>query len=174
MSSRIVTQLIAAIVVRRGVLTGGDRWLQLPWLGKLFAGLAELPYLETLHALYASGIPIVEAHATATGGVGVASLRIRLRQAERTLREGGSLSEGLAASGALLAETRELLALGERSGQLEDALARTLKRRREVTARQVKTTAKIGGQAAYFAAAGVAVYFILTFYLDYFAKLRGH
>lgn len=168
---------VAAVVtavwfVRRGILTGGDRWLELPWFGPLGAALGELPYLETLHALYSAGVPIVDAHATATGAVSVASLRIRLRQAERALREGGTLAQGLASSGALLDETRQLLASGETAGQLEEALQRTLTRRRETTARAVRTTAKWAGHIAYGAAVAVAVYFIFSFYLSYIAALR--
>lgn len=165
----LVLVSLAIYLVRRGILTGDEKWLRLPWIGPLGAALGELPYLETLHALYSSGMPIVDAHAAATGSVTVASLRIRLRQAERTLREGGTLTESLAQHGALLEESRGLLASGETSGQLEEALQRTLTRRREVTARDVKTTAKWAGNIAYGTAVVVVVYFILTFYLSYFA-----
>ncbi|MCR9247243.1 MAG: type II secretion system F family protein [bacterium] len=147
--------------LRRQLTTGDDRWLRLPWLGPLAAALGELPYLETMLGLYSAGVPVTEAHERATGAVSVASLRLRLRAAERTLRDGRNLREGLASADALLPETRDLLATGEAAGQLEEALGRALRRRRETTARDLQTTVRWAGGLAYGTAVVVALIFIM-------------
>ena len=154
----------AAMLVHRGLRVGGARWLRVPWLGPLAAGFGELPYLETVHALYASGIAIVEAHTQATAAVGIAKVRLDLRAAERHLRDGSGLTEALAFAGALHPETRELIASGEKTGQLEDALGRALLRRREVVTRNVATTVRWGGAAIYGIAMLAAAWFIISFY----------
>jgi len=61
-------------------------------------------------------------------------------------------------------DTRRLLATGEQSGQLEDALLRALTHRREVSARAVTTTLKRGTTIVYGIAMALAVAVILTFW----------
>jgi len=157
----------------RGLRTGGRKWLEVPWFGPLAAASGELPYLETLHALYASGVPLVEAHTTATATVPIAEVRLRLRAAGATLREGSTLTDALADATALHSETRELLASGEASGQLESALDRALNRRREVTLRQIRSTIRWFGAAIYGLAILAAVYVIFDFYLGYIGLLNS-
>ena len=161
-----------AVVVRRGLLTGGDRWARLPIVGRMAANLGELPYLETLHSLYAAGVPLVQAHAAAVAAVPIQVLRRRLLIADRELQGGRNLTEALAHALALHAETRTLLATGEHAGQLEDALLRALTRRRETSAREVGQAAKRLGHAAYAVATLVVVAIVFSFYANYAGMLR--
>ncbi|MCA8974579.1 MAG: type II secretion system F family protein [Planctomycetes bacterium] len=154
--------IAAAWALLRGLRNGGPRWRRIPWFGTLAADLGELPYLEALHALYASGVAIIDAHATATTTVHIADVRIRLRSAERAMRDGRSLTEALEAAAALNAETRQLVAAGETAGQLEDALQRALSRRRDVSTRNLQTTIRWIAGGFYGFALLAAVYFILS------------
>lgn len=159
-------------VVRRGLRTGDDRWARIPILGRIGTGMAELPYLETLHALYSAGVPLNQAHATAVAAVPMASVQRRLQIADRSLQGGTSLTESLATSLALHTETRMLLATGEQAGQLEDALVRALKRRRDAAASEVADTARRVGIVAYGVAVIVVVAIVVNFYSSYFALMR--
>ena len=150
----------AVVVVRRGLLRGGEAWIRLPVIGPLAQELGELPYLETLQSLYGAGVPLVQAHATAITTVPVASVQRRLQVAQRILAEGRSLAEALHQSLALHAESRTLLSTGEKAGQLEDALQKALVRRRDVASRSIANTARWTGMIAYGTGVLFAVLFI--------------
>lgn len=163
----------AAALLYRGVRAGAPWVRRLPGTAALLDGLAELPYLETLHGLYGAGVPLLQAHAAAADVVPAGELSARARIADGILRQGRPLQEALAAAAALHPETRMLLATGEQSGQLEDALARALARRRDAVGRGLSTLARRVGQIAYVAAMlGVAA-LVVQFYSGYFAGLRA-
>ena len=171
----VVTALAGGVwLVRRGV-RNGDAWVdRLPWLGAMVRDAGELPYLETRHALYGAGVPLVAAHEAAVASVAVVSLRVRLAVADRVLREGRPLAEALLTAGALHPETRQLLTTAEPAGQLEDALRRALQRRRDVVARTTATSARRLGVVMYAAAAAAVAIFLVNFYSGYFAQFRRY
>jgi type II secretory pathway component PulF len=155
----------------RGFARGADRWLRVPVLGSLAADLGEVPYLETLHALYAAGVPLLTAHPSAVAACPVAASRRRLQTADRVLQTGTSLTDALAQSLAVHPETRTLLAGGEQAGHLEDALRRALERRRTVAARNLASTARYVGVGAYALAAAAVIAFVFHFYRTLYAGL---
>jgi general secretion pathway protein F len=168
----IVTGLLVWAV--RRVRQGDERWTRLPVLGPIVLGLGELPYLETLHSLYGAGIPLAKAHPVAIGAVTVAAVKQRLAIADRVLQAGDRLAAALQQAAALHPETRALLATGEASGQLEDALRRALGRRREVVRRALDSASLWAGRIAYLAAVALVVYLVASFYSQYFAAAFGH
>lgn len=151
---------------------GSDAWLRVPWFGRLAMDLGELPYLETLHALYGAGMPLVQAHAAAVAAVPVAGVQRRLRIADRILAEGRSLTDSLHESLSLHTETRTLLATGEKAGQLEDSLQKALGRRRDVASRAVADTARWVGIIAYATAITFALVYITTIYGNIYSMGR--
>lgn len=166
--------LAAGALWIRAQVHRGARWLaRAPIARQLLPALGELPYLETLHALYASGVPLAQAHAEAVGTVRVALVRERLDIADRILQTGRPLRAALEQALALHPETRALLAGGEQAGQLEDALLRAFTRRSDVAARDVQHLARRAGQFAYFAAVALCAVLVLRFYGGYFGLLRG-
>lgn len=164
--------VIAALVIVRGMRHGGDGWFQLPLLGPLGNDLGELPYLETLHALYGAGVALPAAHEAAVAAVPFAATQRRLAVAGRALQEGRRLAEGLAEGAALHAETRSLLTTGEGAGQLEEALHRALVRRRTVAAARAERLARLIGSAIYAIAVTVVIVVVVTFYSNLFALTR--
>lgn len=157
----------------RGLQHGGDRWERLPLLGPLAAELAELPYLETLLSLYSAGIPLADAHPMAVRTSPTRSMRDRLQRADQLLQDRRPLAEALYQTGSLHDETRQLLATGERSGDLEGALRRAWQRRAQVTARKVTAVARFAGIAVYAIAATLVACQVFAFYTFYFGLLRG-
>ena len=158
----------------RSLRRGGEGWLRIPVVGNLASGLAELPYLETLQAMYGAGVPLAQAHPRAVAAVPVLGVQRRLQVADGVLRSGRPLGEALAQALALHPETRMLLTTGEQTGQLEEALQRALVRRRDVTGRAASDAARRFGSAAYLLAIVAVGYFVITFYVGYFAKLGLH
>ena len=175
--SLVYAAICAGSVALARKLGRGDSSLErLPIVGGVVLEMRELPYLETLHALYSAGVPIVDAHRTAHPTVRMQGLREQLVIAQRLLEEGRSLQEALATSSALSLETRTLLATGEQSGDLEGALERALQRRSEMATRRLASAARTISAVAYgVAAAGVfaiAVLFYTKFYAPLFAVMR--
>lgn len=163
---------VAGLLVRRGTRRG-EPWVQrLPGVARLLGGLAELPYLETLHALYGAGVPLKTAHPAAVAAVQNGDVAARLRIADGIVQSGRPLREGLAEALALHGETRSLIDTGEQTGQLEDALRRALERRRDVTGRETTAAARRVGQVAYAAAVVACVVIIFRFYSGYLGMLH--
>jgi len=162
---------IVYLIMARKLGRGDANLERFPIIGSLLEDVRELPYLESLHAQYGAGVPIVEAHGAAIRSVKMRALRERLGQTQQYLSEGIELREALHRSGALCQETRSLLATGEQAGQLEDALERALTRRREVAGRKMATAARRIGQIAYALAVVAIVYVVFKFYSSYFAMM---
>ena len=176
------TLAIALAIVYGGVAVGvcvlarklgrGDSSLErYPIVGKVLLELRELPYLETLHALYSAGVPIVDAHRTAIATVRMQDLRKQLNAAQALLEQGRPLQEALQTSVALSQETRTLLSTGEQAGELEDALERVLIRRAEMAGRQLQSAARTVGAVAYASAAIGVVVMAVQFYTNYYAPI---
>lgn len=159
-------------LLRAAVRRGDPRVARLPLAGRLVADFGELPYLETLHALYGAGVQLAAAHAAAVAAVTAGSVQQRLRIADGMLQRGQPLAEALAGAIALHPETRQLLATGEQTGQLEDALARALARRRGVAVRDLGALARRIGQVAYAVMVVAIVVLVFRFYSGYFGLLR--
>jgi type II secretory pathway component PulF len=150
----------------------GEPWIRrLPWLHTLAQSHAELPYLETLRALYGAGVDLREAHGAALLAVPRGELGNRLAIADRIVQSGQPLRDGLQQAVALHAETRSLLSTGEISGQLEDALGRAWQRRATVTQRDLGDLCRWLGIAAYAVAVIVVIVIVFRFYSGYFGQL---
>ncbi|MEX6502072.1 GspF family T2SS innner membrane protein variant XcpS [Pseudomonas zhanjiangensis] len=105
------------------------RWhgllLRLPLFGGLIRATDCARFASTLAILTRSGVPLVEAL-----GIGAEVIANRLIRDEvvvvaRKVREGGSLTRALEASGQFPPMMLHMIASGERSGELDQMLART-------------------------------------------------
>lgn len=161
---------VFAVVAIRGLRSGSEAWRRVPVLGRFAQDFGELPYLETLHAMYASGVPLLEAHRAAVATVSVESVAARLRIATGVVAAGRPLAEALQESLALHAESRTLLSNGERAGQLEEAARRALQRRRETVTRTAADLARWVGVGSYSVAVVLAVVYIAWIYATTIGK----
>jgi general secretion pathway protein F len=98
--------------------------LRLPLLGALLRGADTGRFARTLSILAASGVPALEALGIAATVIGNRPLRAAVQQAASQVREGGSLSRSLEASGQFPPMFLHLIAIGEESGQLDTMLHR--------------------------------------------------
>lgn len=160
-----VLALVAlAVAGRRSLRNPRGVVHRVPGLRDLLADLGELPYLQTLHGLYAAGVPLRDAHGQAAAASPVARVRERLMAADLVLQGGVPLADALEQASALQPESQGLLATGEQAGELEDALLRAARRRGDVLRRRVEQGVRTLSVGVYVLAAGVAVYLIFSFY----------
>ena len=164
------------LLLLRALGRGSALVQELPLVGPWLLGIGEIPYLESLCGLYGAGVPLLTAHPQAVATSPVADVRARLQRADAYLQEGRPLGEALSAAEALHAETRDLLASGERAGGLEDALLRSLRRRRDVVNRNTATLGRMLAWSLYVFGAGIAVFVIFSHYsvLNSFIPRRHH
>jgi type II secretory pathway component PulF len=173
----LLTLVGCVVALVRGLVKGSPWLLRLPLIGDSAQALAELPYLQVLQALYASGVPLNQAHPRALAAYPFLDGRKALAAADAILQQGNPLTQALASipatTRALDAETLQLVRNGEQAGDLERALHHALERRQSVAGRRLSRLAQILGSLVYIAAVLIALYVIFSFYSGYFGQLRS-
>ncbi|MFW6067505.1 MAG: type II secretion system inner membrane protein GspF [Myxococcota bacterium] len=100
-----------------------DRWiLRSPLFGKLLVMVAVSRFARTLATLLASGVPILRAMEITRNVLGNRELEQVIDQARANVREGESIAKPLKQSGRFPPLVTHMIAIGERSGQLEEML----------------------------------------------------
>ncbi|MBM4259662.1 MAG: type II secretion system protein GspF [Deltaproteobacteria bacterium] len=121
---------IGTLIAVRFVRTpkGRERYdrllLRLPWVGKLVQRLNVARFARTMSTLLASGVPILTALGIVTHLLSNSLLRRAVEAARASVQEGESLAAPLGRSGLFPALLTQMVAVGERSGELESMLAR--------------------------------------------------
>ncbi|MNJ16935.1 Type II secretion system protein F [compost metagenome] len=104
------------------------RWhallLRLPQLGALFRAMEAARFASTLAILGKSAVPLVDALEIAAAVVGNLTIRARMHEVARSVREGGTLTRGLERSGDIPPMMLHLIASGERAGELDSMLGK--------------------------------------------------
>jgi len=107
---------------------GGRAWdrarLRLPLFGRLHHHAVVARFTRTLSILLNSGIPLVEALATAASAMGNRVMEDAVRETARLVGEGRDLSGTLKKTGRFPPMVVQLVHAGEASGELEEMLAR--------------------------------------------------
>ncbi len=98
--------------------------LRAPVLGKLLRTLAISRFTRTLTTLLSGGIPIVRALDTAGRVAGNAVIAEAVERAKESITGGSSIAAPLRASGQFPPLVTHMVAVGERSGELEAMLAK--------------------------------------------------
>ncbi|MFW0758177.1 type II secretion system inner membrane protein GspF [Pseudomonas sp. H11T01] len=104
------------------------RWhalvLGAPLLGGLFRAIEAARFASTLAILGKSAVPLVDALGIAAAVIGNLTIRARMHDVARSVREGGTLTRGLELSGDIPPMMLHMIASGERAGELDSMLAR--------------------------------------------------
>ncbi len=105
------------------------RWhgflLRVPLVGRLVRATDCARFASTLAILTQSGVPLVEALGIGAQVIANRVIRAEVVLAAQKVREGGSLTRALEASGQFPPMMLHMIASGERSGELDQMLART-------------------------------------------------
>jgi general secretion pathway protein F len=98
--------------------------LRLPWIGGTLTKFYIASLASTLGSLMESGVPILKALDLSKKALGHAVFDTVLNKAVTDITEGVSLSESLRGSNIIPGLLTHMIAIGERSGKLEDLLLR--------------------------------------------------
>jgi general secretion pathway protein F len=100
-----------------------DTWvLGVPLFGKLLLMVAVSRFARTLSTLLASGVPLLQAMEITRNVLGNVELMRVVEEAAGSIREGESIAAPLKRSGRFPPIVTHMIAIGERSGQLEQML----------------------------------------------------
>jgi general secretion pathway protein F len=105
-----------------GRLSWDSFTLRIPIFGKLFLMLAISRFATTLATLLSSGVPLLKAMEITRNVLGNASLERVVAEAAGSIREGESIADPLRRSGKFPPIVTHMIAVGEKSGQLEQML----------------------------------------------------
>ena len=104
------------------------RWhrlaLHLPVIGEVLRAMEAARFASTLAILGKSAVPLVDALEIAAAVIGNLTIRARMADVARSVREGGTLTRGLERSGDIPPMMLHMIASGERAGELDRMLAR--------------------------------------------------
>ncbi|MCA9580234.1 MAG: type II secretion system inner membrane protein GspF [Myxococcales bacterium] len=110
----------------KGTTEGQEKWdrfaLDAPLFGKLLMMIAVTRFARTLSTLLASGVPVLSAMEITRNVLGNTELMRVVDEARNSVREGESIAEPLRRSGRFPPIVTHMIAIGERSGQLEEML----------------------------------------------------
>jgi general secretion pathway protein F len=96
--------------------------LKIPVLGKLIRTIAVSRFAGTLSTLLSSGVPLLTALNIVKNIVGNLVLQNVIEKTHRMIKEGDSIAEPLRASGEFPPLVTHMIAIGEKTGTLEDML----------------------------------------------------
>ncbi|KRW71310.1 GspF family T2SS innner membrane protein variant XcpS [Stutzerimonas stutzeri] len=140
----IVLGIIAALMAMRAALRDPAlrlRWhafiLRIPLIGRLSRATNTARFASTLAILTKSGVPLVEALSIAAAVIANLRIRERVVEAAQKVREGSSLTRALDATGEFPPMMLHMIASGEKSGELDQMLARTARNQENDLAAQV-------------------------------------
>jgi general secretion pathway protein F len=110
------------LLTKEGRHTWDKRVLKLPLVGELVLMIALARFSRTLSTLLASGVPLLVALDITRNVLGNVELMRVVEEARGSIREGESVAAPLKRSGAFPPIVTQMIAIGERSGQLEQML----------------------------------------------------
>jgi len=122
--------IAAVIAVRVSVRTPAGRLrydgyvLRFPYFGKLVKKVALARFSRTLSTLLSSGIPLLASLDIVKNVVNNAMLSVAIENARNSIREGQSIAPPLRKSGLFPPLVLHMVAVGEKSGELEEMLSR--------------------------------------------------
>ena len=135
--------VLLALLLRQALRDPGIRlrWhrliLRIPLVGRLARATNTARFASTLAILTRSGVPLVDALGIAAAVIGNLRIRERVIEAAQRVREGGSLTRALDPPGEFPPMMLHMIASGEKSGELDQMLARTARNQENDLAAQI-------------------------------------
>ncbi len=150
-----------------------DRWLlRLPVAGDVARKLALARFAHFFGVLHASGVEVAPSLAVIERVIGNAHIARRFRAAAARVLAGEPLSRALGAVGEFSPLVIQMVALGEKTGEMSSSLQQVRQYYDREADRAVSRAIGVFGPAALLALAGVFVLIAVAFYLPIF-KLAG-
>ncbi len=139
-----------------------------PLVGRVLRHLDAARLAATLSILVSSRVPILQALDAGTGVMMLVPMREALATAARGVREGATLSRSLAATAAFPPVMVHLIASGETSGMLDEALARAARQQQNDIATRLAAFTALFEPAMILAMGGMVLGIVLAILLPIF------
>lgn len=161
----------AALLLRWSLLQPRWRWqwhrlaLRLPLLGSVFREMEAARFASTLAILGKSAVPLVDALQIAAAVIGNVTIRARMQDVARSVREGGTLTRGLEAGGDIPPLMLHMIASGERAGELDGMLARASEQQEKSLAARITLVVSLFEPAMLVVMGGVVLLIVMAILL---------
>jgi general secretion pathway protein F len=145
------------------------RWhrlaLSLPVCGDVLRAMEAARFASTLAILGKSAVPLVDALEIAAAVIGNLTIRARMTDVARSVREGGTLTHGLELSGDIPPMMLHMIASGERAGELDRMLARAAEQQESSLAARIALVVSLFEPAMLVLMGGVVLLIVLAILL---------
>jgi general secretion pathway protein F len=139
--------------------------LNLPVIGEVLRAMEAARFASTLAILGKSAVPLVDALEIAAAVIGNLTIRARMADVARSVREGGTLTRGLELSGDIPPMMLHMIASGERAGELDRMLARAAEQQESSLAARIALVVSLFEPAMLVLMGGVVLLIVLAILL---------
>ncbi len=170
----ILLIVFVAVWLKRYIATPIGRWhydritIKLPLVGRLVKIMAVARFAKTLATLLEAGIPLLPALAIVQEVVGNKVVEKAIEKARENIREGEGIAEPLKKSGLFPPLLTHLIAVGEKSGELEPMLNKVSQSYENEVETTVTTMTSLLGPFMILAMGGVVLFIVLAVLLPIF------
>lgn len=164
----------ATLALRYYATTAGGRRVcervlfRLPWVGAVTRNVVMARFAHTLTTMVSGGMPLVGALEISRGVTGSSLVSDDLERAAKAVSEGESLASNLARGRHFNPMVVDMIAIGEKSGELEHMLARAADALDEEVRANVEVMASVLEPVMILAMAGVVLFVVLAVLLPVF------
>ncbi|MDR6608082.1 type II secretion system inner membrane protein GspF [Pseudomonas synxantha] len=142
------------------------RWvLDAPVIGEVLRAMEAARFASTLAILGKSAVPLVDALEIAAAVIGNLTIRARMVDVARSVREGGTLTRGLELSGDIPPMMLHMIASGERAGELDRMLARAAEQQESSLAARIALVVSLFEPAMLVLMGGVVLLIVMAILL---------
>ncbi|MGY2186085.1 type II secretion system inner membrane protein GspF [Pseudomonas sp. SDO5591_S426] len=145
------------------------RWhrlvLDVPVFGEVLRAMEAARFASTLAILGKSAVPLVDALEIAAAVIGNLTIRARMADVARSVREGGTLTRGLELGGDIPPMMLHMIASGERAGELDRMLARAAEQQESSLAARIALVVSLFEPAMLVLMGGVVLLIVLAILL---------
>jgi len=142
------------------------RWmLNTPVIGEVLRAMEAARFASTLAILGKSAVPLVDALEIAAAVIGNLTIRARMVDVARSVREGGTLTRGLELSGDIPPMMLHMIASGERAGELDRMLARAAEQQESSLAARIALVVSLFEPAMLVLMGGVVLLIVMAILL---------
>ena len=145
------------------------RWhrlaLHLPVMGEVWRAMEAARFASTLAILGKSAVPLVDALEIAAAVIGNLTIRARMVDVARSVREGGTLTRGLELSGDIPPMMLHMIASGELAGELDRMLARAADQQESSLAARIALVVSLFEPAMLVVMGGVVLLIVMAILL---------
>lgn len=145
------------------------RWhrlaLSIPLVGEVLRAMEAARFASTLAILGKSAVPLVDALEIAAAVIGNLTIRARMIDVARSVREGGTLTRALELSGDIPPMMLHMIASGERAGELDRMLARAAEQQESSLAARIALVVSLFEPAMLVLMGGVVLLIVMAILL---------